>query len=84
MFSGAGDGVVRQWDAASGATVALYTGHTGGVSAILVDGDWLASGSADGTIRAWNLVTDQPAQVILPHGGGLVGAVRLRAFALCR
>jgi len=39
VFSGSGDGTVRHWDCASGATLGIFTGHTGGVSCLQVAQD---------------------------------------------
>ena len=46
VFSGAGDGTARQWDAASGSVLASFDGHRGGVSCLHVGIDRMVRLSA--------------------------------------
>jgi WD40 repeat protein len=57
VAAGGLDGRSRVWDTATGALVAVLTGHAERVSAVEFSprGDWLATGSWDGTARIWDL-----------------------------
>ena len=64
------------YDADTGAEVALFTGHTDGVSFVSFspDGQTLASGSGDGTILLWDgpyiiSVASEQRKAILDHAG---------------
>ncbi|WP_326564776.1 NB-ARC domain-containing protein [Micromonospora peucetia] len=53
------DGVVRVWDAVTGAERTTLIGHTGPVTAVAIapDGTWLATGGDGGVVRVWDVVT---------------------------
>ena len=52
------DGVIKVWNAATGACVATLEGHTKYVVSLAVlDGGRVASGSYDETIKVWNVAT---------------------------
>eukprot|EP00667_Euglena_gracilis_P008580 EG_transcript_8694 len=58
IATGASDGNIRLWDAASGAALGQpLRGHTLGVTALAFhpDGEGLLAGGDDGTVRAWRL-----------------------------
>lgn len=57
LASAGGDGVVRVWDAASGAARQSFGGHMAGVTSLAFSpsGDALVSGSLDATVRFWKL-----------------------------
>jgi WD40 repeat protein len=61
LVTGGSDGVVRLWDAASGAALEQWPGHTDEiwVLALAPDGQRLATGSDDGTLRVWDMATGQ-------------------------
>ena len=53
------DGMVRLWEASTGAPLATLTGHTGGVRGVALSADrrLVASGGYDGTARLWETST---------------------------
>jgi len=53
------DRTLRIWDAATGTSLAILTGHTGSVNACAVspDGTWIASAGMDRTLRIWDVAT---------------------------
>ncbi|MEM6945646.1 MAG: hypothetical protein AAF565_18030, partial [Pseudomonadota bacterium] len=54
--TGSTDGIVRVWDAASGAELRRLEGHGGEVwsAAFSPDGRWIVTGSTDGIARVWD------------------------------
>jgi len=75
LFSGGQDLSVRCWafDAATSrfAACGVLTGHTGGVTALLVAGSRLLSASLDGTVRGWELEAGGAAAFVAhAHVGG--------------
>ncbi|MEU4621341.1 pentapeptide repeat-containing protein [Actinoplanes sp. NPDC023801] len=78
MLAGAGaDGVIRIWDALSGAPLRSLAGHTGPLHALAftADGRFLASAGDDETIRIWDSTSGRTVQILTGHTG------RLRALA---
>lgn len=69
FFGGDRDGVIRQYDAATGGLVQELFGHTGYVQDIALspDGSKLASASRDMTIRIWDARTGQMISVLSGH-----------------
>jgi len=57
VATGAADGLVRVWDAATGASVAC-SGHGGPVSAVHMSRDCVVSTGWDGVVRVWAPVVD--------------------------
>ena len=59
LASGSYDNTVRLWRVETGKAVALLTGHTQGVSSVLLspDGTILASTSRDNTVKLWDVAT---------------------------
>ena len=57
VASASNEGVVRLWDAGSGAALATLSGHLNEAKSVAfsADGLWLASGGADGTVRLWGV-----------------------------
>ena len=55
------DHTLRLWDAATGAFIRAFVGHTALVSSVVFspDGKTIASGSDDDTIRLWDVATGQ-------------------------
>jgi WD40 repeat protein len=52
VATGAADGLVRVWDAATGASVAC-SGHVGPVSAVHMGRDCVVSTGWDGCVKVW-------------------------------
>jgi WD40 repeat protein len=65
------EGVVRQWDMATGKEIRLYSAHADEVShlAYSPDGKLLASGSNDRTIRLWDPATGKLRRILEGHRG---------------
>ena len=59
------------WDPATGTTRHTLTGHSGGVTALVVatDGAWLASASIDGEVRLWDPATNTALTSLRVAGG---------------
>ena len=54
MFTGCGDGVLRAYDAKSGALKRVYTGHEGAINCLKVVDDKVFTGSSDSYVRVWD------------------------------
>lgn len=69
FFGGDRDGVIRQYDAATGSLLRELVGHTGYVQdlALTPDGSKLASASRDMTIRIWDAKTGQLISILTGH-----------------
>ncbi len=66
VASGGDDGVVRIWDAATGAGLREITGHKNSINSLAFapDGKSVVTGSADGTVRIWDLGEGHASQVL--------------------
>jgi WD40 repeat protein len=66
LATGAADGTVRIWDAATGQEHTAFHGHHGPVRAVGIarDGTWLVT-AADGAMQVWDTFTGQES---VPHG----------------
>lgn len=73
IASGATDGVIHLWDAATGETQQIFTGHEAGRTitslAFSPSGDQLVSGSADRTALLWNVQTALAERRYVGHTG---------------
>ena len=69
------DGLIRLYDAASGAACGALHGHTARAKGIDIspDGRLLAAGGDDGTVRVWDLTTHKPCAVLTGHGAWVWG-----------
>jgi len=57
LWTGASDGLVREWEALSGEARRTLRGHARAVCAVLPCGGDLLTGSEDGTLRVWDRAT---------------------------
>jgi WD40 repeat protein len=69
LATGAADGSVCVWDAATGRPLRILRGHPSRVSAIgfSPDGASLASGSADGRVCIWSITSGTLVRVVTSH-----------------
>jgi serine/threonine protein kinase/WD40 repeat protein len=85
-LSGHGDGVVRLWDLARGAEVALLRGHAGPVHRVVFEGaDLASSAGSDGTWRLWDLAAEggpRELRAFARHGDRVLGLALARAGEL--
>jgi WD40 repeat protein len=74
LFSGGSDGVVREWDIATGELKRTFSGHEGIVRAIVLAsaGKLLASGGDDGTVRLWEVSTCKELWRARVHSAGVL------------
>ena len=63
------DCTLRIWDAATGAELAMLSGHTGKVNgcAVSPDGTWIVSASQDNTLRIWDVATGTQRAILRGH-----------------
>ena len=75
LLTASEDGVVRVWDASSGALLRELRGHEGPVlsAAFSPDGRSIASGSMDRTVRIWRTDGGGEPLVFRGHAGGITG-----------
>ncbi|HMF16733.1 MAG TPA: sugar-binding protein, partial [Gemmataceae bacterium] len=71
VAAGSHDGRVRLWDAATGESVAVLSGHTAPVRDVAFDlaGRRIASASHDQTVRVWDVVKKTSIQILHGHSG---------------
>ncbi len=64
---------IWMYDARSGVTLNLLTGHTDSVLTVAFSpgGNYLASGGSDGTVRGWNVRSGTLFETITGHGGAV-------------
>jgi len=69
LASGAGDGSVLVWEAATGRGMRLLGRHAGDVRSVAfsLNGQLLASASYDGTVRLWEMTTGRLDRVLEGH-----------------
>jgi hypothetical protein len=70
-LSGAGDGIVRLWEVATGREVRQFSGHNQPVDdvAFSPDGRQALTASNDGTVRLWDVQTGKEIRVLEAHAG---------------
>lgn len=68
FLSTALDGVVQQWNLATGVVAREFRGPPGGIGdlALSANGQWLAVGGVDGTLSLWGMATG----IMWPNDGG--------------
>jgi serine/threonine protein kinase/formylglycine-generating enzyme required for sulfatase activity len=68
LYVGAEDGVIRAWNATTGAFVEQFVGHTARVTGVAISetGERMVSSSDDKTVRLWNLKNPREPSVVLP------------------
>jgi WD40 repeat protein/class 3 adenylate cyclase len=71
ILTGHEDGVIRLWDARTGAEHLTLTGHTGMVrdAVFSPDGSRIATASEDGTVRLWDAETGTEQMKLSGHAG---------------
>ncbi len=69
LAAGTADGEIRLWQAASGASLQTYQGHSDGIRSITFspDGKVLISGSEDHTVRCWDVYTGRCIKALRGH-----------------
>ena len=69
MVSGSADKTIKLWDAASGALIHTFEGHTGSVNEVAFspDGTRVLSGSDDGTLKLWDATTGKRIRTFHGH-----------------
>ncbi|CAM9530596.1 unnamed protein product [Chrysoparadoxa australica] len=70
LATGSSDCTVNVFDLAQVSRVAVLTGHTGPITEVVCDEDWVLSASNDGTMRYWPLKGATPAK------RGLIGLLQ--------
>src|SRR5262249_2863431 len=73
VATGADDGSVRLWEAASGRPVRLLSGHRGPITGLAYSRlDQLVSGSRDGDLRGWDTFTGACLRTLSPKAGPIL------------
>ena len=67
------DKQVHVWALANYAQLACLKGHTGAVTCLALDGNFLLSGSEDGTVRVWDLHSYMPLASLQIHSAPVEG-----------
>lgn len=75
LATGDRDGLVRVWDATTGGTVTILTGHTDWVTEVAwsPDGAQIVSGGRDGTVRLWDVQTSSQQNTFDQHTDSVTG-----------
>lgn len=76
ILSSSHDHTARLWEVASGACLALFTGHTGSVYSVAFSPSeaLVATASFDGTARVWDPATGTCVRTLPGHSAGLLSA----------
>lgn len=77
FVTGAGDGMIKIWEAATGQLIRSLAGHSNTVTCLRFDstGRWLASGSVDRTIKVWDAQTGVQIATLVGHEAPVMGVV---------
>jgi WD40 repeat protein len=75
LVSASEDGTVRVWDAASGALLLTYRGHTGAALGVAWSpkGDFIASAGTDKTVQVWEANTGKTVFTYRGHTDAVLG-----------
>ncbi len=68
-----GDGVLRSWDAITGASMGAAVGHVGPIWCCAARAGVVATGGADRSVRLWRWPSLEPLGVLEGHGGWVLG-----------
>lgn len=68
VVTGTEAATVYAWDLDTGKLKVALRGHTGGITSLALEGEWLISASADKTCRIWNLHYDRPLNILKDFG----------------
>lgn len=67
LVSGSYDGTAKVWNVSTGTLVHTLSGHFGGVHAVVVSSDRIATGDTNGEVRLWNRATGLQERVWSAH-----------------
>ena len=73
MLSGSADKTLKLWDAATGALLRTFEGHSDGVNSVAFspDGTRVLSGSCDKTLKLWDAATGALLRTFEGHSGSV-------------
>ncbi|KAJ3121696.1 hypothetical protein HK098_003459 [Nowakowskiella sp. JEL0407] len=71
IFAGTRDGLIIEWDLASGSVARTLRGHTKSVTSMAAGSGWLFSGGEDGSLRTWIIATGVCVKSFNAHDGFL-------------
>ena len=69
LITGSTDCTARSWSFEKGRTLQVFSGHTGPVTSLGIDGEakMLVTGSTDGSVRSWDIKSGSAIRVFESH-----------------